>query len=71
MVASKFLYDEGISDEVYNDEWAISGLVDVDYMNELEADFLQAIDWRILVKKEEFHNRLLLMEARYVIPGHL
>ena len=66
MIASKYLYDEGMSDEVYNDEWAISGQVDTDYVNQLEAEFLHAIEWRIFTRKEEFYDGLSLLEARFV-----
>lgn len=43
MMASKFLYDEGIDDEVFNDEWAISGDMETEDVNQLEREFLQAI----------------------------
>ena len=43
MVASKYLYDEGIDEEVFNDEWAESAKMEVEDLNELERHFLQAI----------------------------
>ena len=43
MVASKYLYDEGVDEEVFNDEWAESAKIDVDEINEMERDFLAAI----------------------------
>ena len=43
MVASKYLYDEGIDEEIFNDEWALSANMDVKDLNELERDFLNAI----------------------------
>lgn len=43
MVASKFLHDDGEEDEVYNDEWANSGGIDLKDMNQLEKEFLNAI----------------------------
>lgn len=43
MVASKFLHDDGEEDEVFNDEWAISGGLEVKEMNRLEIEFLNAI----------------------------
>ena len=43
MLASKYLYDEGVTEEVYNDEWADSADMDVEDINQLEYDFLQAI----------------------------
>ena len=43
MVASKYLYDEGVDEEVFNDEWAKSANLDLKDLNELERDFLNAI----------------------------
>lgn len=43
MVASKYLYDEGEEEEVFNDEWGAAGKVDVQTMNTLEMNFLSAI----------------------------
>ena len=43
MMASKFLYDEGVDEEVFNDEWANSGDVETEDVNQLELDFLAAI----------------------------
>jgi hypothetical protein len=43
MVASKFLNDDGESDEVFNDEWAASAGLTLKDINQLERDFLQAI----------------------------
>ena len=66
IVASKYLYDEGIDDEVFNDEWAASGLADTDHVNDLEAEFLKAIDWRVFVRNVEFQRLLGIVERRYV-----
>lgn len=54
MIASKYLYDEGSEDEVFNDEWANSGGVDVSKVNKLEADFLTAIDWNLYIHPHQF-----------------
>ena len=43
MMASKYLYDEGVEEEVFNDEWAESANMDIDQLNELERNFLKAI----------------------------
>ena len=43
MMASKYLYDEGVDEEVFNDEWAESANMDLDQLNELERNFLKAI----------------------------
>lgn len=43
MVASKYLYDEGEEEEVFNDEWGAAGKLDVQTVNNLEMNFLKAI----------------------------
>ena len=43
MVASKFLYDEGVEEEVFNEEWAESAAMETADVNQLERDFLKAI----------------------------
>lgn len=43
MVASKYLYDEGEEEEVFNDEWGAAGKLDVKTVNNLEMNFLNAI----------------------------
>lgn len=43
MVASKYLYDEGEDEEVFNDEWGAAGKLDVQTVNTLEMNFLDAI----------------------------
>ena len=42
MVASKYLYDEGEEEEVFNDEWGAAGGVAVPTLNALERGFLEA-----------------------------
>lgn len=43
MVASKYLYDEGEEEEVFNDEWGAAGGVAVPTLNALERSFLNAM----------------------------
>lgn len=43
MVASKYLYDEGEEEEVFNDEWGAAGGVAVPTLNALERGFLSAM----------------------------
>ena len=43
MMASKFLHDEGEEDSVINEEWATSGHMDIEELNELERNFLTAL----------------------------
>ena len=56
MVASKFLHDDGEEDEVFNDEWAKSGAMEKKELNELELNFLSAIDWSIYVSPNEYEQ---------------
>merc|ERR1712107_732540 len=63
MVASKFLYDDGEEDEVFNDEWASSAGIDTKELNKLEVKFLAAMDWRIFVDNAEFQSTLCRLEA--------
>nr|CAG4640859.1 EOG090X069C [Eulimnadia texana] len=67
MVASKFLQDEGEEDEVFNDEWANSVNMELAELNKLEREFLQTIDWRLLVDQEEFAETLTQIEKQIAI----
>merc|ERR1712223_1690946 len=54
MVASKYVYDDGEEDEVFNDEWATSGNLEKKELNRLELEFLSAIDWNIYVSPDDY-----------------
>lgn len=56
MVASKFLHDDGEEDEVFNDEWASSVSMEIKDLNNLEIDFLVAIEWRVFASNEDFQR---------------
>lgn len=62
MVASKFLHDDGEEDEVFNNEWASSAGLDVKVINQLEWEFLTAINWEVFVSEEDFWTRLQSIE---------
>ncbi|KAG8432251.1 hypothetical protein GDO86_016769 [Hymenochirus boettgeri] len=64
MVASKYLYDEGEEEEVFNDEWGTAGRLDVQAVNALEMNFLQAIDWSLYTHPREFFEVLRWLEGR-------
>uniref|UniRef100_UPI00398EEE31 protein CNPPD1 n=1 Tax=Pristiophorus japonicus TaxID=55135 RepID=UPI00398EEE31 len=64
MVASKYLYDEGEEEEVFNDEWGAAGKLDVQVVNTLEMNFLRAIDWNLYVNTQEFFELLSRLEGR-------
>ncbi|XP_067426226.1 protein CNPPD1 [Emydura macquarii macquarii] len=64
MVASKYLYDEGEEEEVFNDEWGAAGKVDVQTVNTLEMNFLSAIDWSLYTNPRELFEVLSWLEGR-------
>nr|CAG4641694.1 EOG090X069C [Eurycercus lamellatus] len=64
MVASKFLNDDGEEDEVINCDWASSAKIDLQELNQLERQFLQAIDWALFVDEEDFSSTLNRIESR-------
>ncbi|KAG7463984.1 hypothetical protein MATL_G00182430 [Megalops atlanticus] len=63
MVASKYLYDEGEEEEVFNDEWGAAGKLDVQTVNTLEMNFLKAIDWSLFTEPSEFFDILNQIET--------
>ncbi|KAI1885014.1 hypothetical protein AGOR_G00215820 [Albula goreensis] len=63
MVASKYLYDEGEEEEVFNDEWGAAGKLDVHTVNTLEMNFLKAIDWSLFTEPNEFFDILNQLES--------
>ncbi|XP_013409765.1 protein CNPPD1 [Lingula anatina] len=67
LMASKFMYDEGVDDEVLNDEWAASANLELEDLNELERDFLAALDWHLFVKPEEFQAVVASLEQRIAL----
>lgn len=67
MVASKFLYDEGTTDEVWTDEWAECGNIELDELAEMEVDFCANSDWRLFVGPDEFESSLQRLECRVAL----
>lgn len=62
LVASKYLFDDGEEEEVFNDEWANSASLSVKELNKREREFLAAIDWRLYVTPDEFFQQLTVIE---------
>ncbi len=54
LLASKYLIDEGESEEIYNDEWAAVSELPVKEINKLEKSILRQLDWQLYVSSEEF-----------------
>jgi len=67
MVSSKYLYDDGIDEEVFNDEWAESAKMDIEDLNTLERQFLQAMDWQLFVAAECFWSVLMTIERELAL----
>ncbi|XP_041835081.1 protein CNPPD1 [Melanotaenia boesemani] len=63
MVASKYLYDEGEEEEVFNDEWGAAGKLDVQTVNNLEMNFLNAIEWTLFTEPNDFFDILSQLET--------
>ncbi|XP_007565376.1 protein CNPPD1 [Poecilia latipinna] len=63
MVASKYLYDEGEEEEVFNDEWGAAGKLDVQTINNLEMSFLNAIEWSLFTEPKDFFDILRHLET--------
>ncbi|XP_061571883.1 protein CNPPD1 [Cololabis saira] len=63
MVASKYLYDEGEEEEVFNDEWGAAGKLNVQTVNNLEMNFLNAIDWSLFSDQSDFFDILSQLET--------
>ncbi|CAL1598044.1 unnamed protein product [Knipowitschia caucasica] len=64
MVASKYLYDEGEEEEVFNDEWGTAGKLDVQTINDLEITFLSAMEWSLFTEPRDFFTVLSRLESR-------
>ncbi|XP_070813750.1 protein CNPPD1 [Chaetodon trifascialis] len=63
MVASKYLYDEGEEEEVFNDEWGAAGKLDVQTVNNLEMNFLNAIEWSLFTEPNDLFDILSQLET--------
>ncbi|XP_017289865.1 protein CNPPD1 [Kryptolebias marmoratus] len=63
MVASKYLYDEGEEEEVFNDEWGAAGKLDVQTVNNLEMNFLNALEWSLFTEPKDFFDMLSQLET--------
>ncbi|XP_028918975.2 protein CNPPD1, partial [Ornithorhynchus anatinus] len=63
MVASKYLYDEGEEEEVFNDEWGAAGGLSVPVLNALERGFLHALDWSLYTDPREMFEVLGWLEG--------
>lgn len=67
MVASKFLNDNGEDDDVLNSEWASSANLSLSDLNRLEKEFLNAIEWKVFVKVDDFWKKLHMLETKVAL----
>ncbi|CAH1397651.1 unnamed protein product [Nezara viridula] len=67
MVASKFLNDNGEDDDVLNSEWASSANLSLSDLNRLEKEFLNAIEWKVFVKVDDFWKKLHALETKVAL----
>ena len=71
MVASKYLYDEGVDEEVFNDEWADSAKMDTEEVNQIEMNFLSAIVSQILLLQAQNKVGLNTIAVQFLFDLHL
>lgn len=61
MVSTKF-YSDYDETEVFMSNWAEEGDVSVERLKQLEIQFLNAIQWNLLVSQDEFYEKLKSIE---------
>ncbi|BES89712.1 Cyclin [Nesidiocoris tenuis] len=62
MIATKFLNDSGEEDDVLNSEWANSSGLTLKDVNNLEKEFLNAIDWNVYIDSSNFWTKFGQLE---------
>jgi hypothetical protein len=58
VIATKFLNDELGNERITNYEWSVSTNIKKKDLNALEKQFLEIIDWDLIVTKKEFEEKL-------------
>lgn len=66
ILASKYLIDEGETDEIYNYEWAKAADLPVKRLNCLERQFLARLNWDLFVSADEFWEFTGHLTERYI-----
>lgn len=61
MVSTKLYYDYNEM-EVFASAWADDGRIEIERLKQLEISFLNAIQWNILVREDEFYEKLKTVE---------
>lgn len=57
LVASKYLHDDGELDSAINSEWAVAYGISLKTINQMEKDYLSAMNWEFFISNEEFTTR--------------
>ncbi|KAK6753765.1 hypothetical protein RB195_013012 [Necator americanus] len=62
VVASKFLHDSDTYDRVSNADWAEAANISNQHLNQLEWEFVQKMNWDVMVDQTEFDRWLSFFE---------
>ncbi|VVC39199.1 Cyclin-like,Cyclin PHO80-like [Cinara cedri] len=57
LVASKYLHDDGELDSAINSEWAAAYGISLKTINQMEKDYLSAMNWEFFISDEEFTTK--------------
>lgn len=53
------MYDEGEEEEILNEKWASISHMKVKQINQLEREFLDAIEWNVFVNLNLFYHKMI------------
>ncbi|KAJ1365368.1 hypothetical protein KIN20_025643 [Parelaphostrongylus tenuis] len=62
VLASKFLHDSDTYDRASNADWAEAANISNQHLNRLEWEFVQKMNWNVMVGQEEFNRWLSFFE---------
>ncbi|VDO18688.1 unnamed protein product [Heligmosomoides polygyrus] len=62
VLASKFLHDSDTYDRASNAEWAEAANISSEHLNQLEWEFVQRLNWNVMVDQAEFDSWLRFFE---------
>ncbi|PIO66595.1 Cyclin, partial [Teladorsagia circumcincta] len=56
VLASKFLHDSDTYDRASNAEWSEAASISTQHLNQLEWEFVQRLNWNVMVEEAEFNR---------------
>ncbi|PIO60758.1 Cyclin [Teladorsagia circumcincta] len=62
VLASKFLHDSDTYDRASNAEWSEAASISTQHLNQLEWEFVQRLNWNVMVEEAEFNRWLGFFE---------